>query len=176
MKRYLFGVAFLTCFSLAAQAQEYAIRLTAKYVKGSNVVEEAVETIVASGSVENGANVVLKAGKAIYLEPGFTVQPGAGFEARIEAVRVGDVRELAVRVFPNPVRTKTTIEYDLPNDSQVTLGIYDMNGRLVKMLLQEKKTAGKHAEDWDATDVSGGTYLYSLKTEKETKSGRMVKE
>lgn len=176
MKKHLFGVVFLTCFSLAAQAQEYTLRLTATYTRGQQVVEEAVETIVASGAVQEGAQVTLRAGRSIQLEPGFTVQPGAQFEARIEAVKVGDVQVLAVRVFPNPVRTKTTIEYDLPKDSHVTLGIYDTNGRLVKRILQEKKTAGKHLAEWDASDVSGGAYLYSLKADKEIKSGRVVKE
>lgn len=176
MKGHVLGVVLLLVCSLTTRAQEYTVRLTATYANGSNIVEEAVETLVSSGIVGNGANVLYKAGRAVYLEPGFSVLPGGKFEARIESVKRGDISVLAVRVHPNPVQRIATIEFDLPQDSQVVLGVYDTNGRLVKILLQEKRTAGKHTAEWDATDVSGGAYVYTLKTEKEVKSGRLVKQ
>jgi hypothetical protein len=176
MKTYFVGLFLLMFSGLTARAQEYTLRLTASYPDGTKIVEQAVETLVASGTVSRGADVQYKAGRAIYLESGFAVEPGGRFEAKIESVNSREPSVLSVRAYPNPVKRKTTIEYNLPRESQVTIGVYDSNGRLVRTLLQEKKTAGTHKTEWDATDVPGGTYLYSLTAEKEVKSGRIVKE
>jgi Ca-activated chloride channel homolog len=69
--------------------------------------------------------------------------------------------------YPNPFNPATTISFDLPNEGQVTLKIYDVTGRLVRVLVQEHKLAGTHSILWDGLDdagqkVAAGIYLYRV--------------
>jgi len=69
--------------------------------------------------------------------------------------------------YPNPFNPTTTISFDLPKDGFVTLKIYDVTGRLVRVLVQEQKLAGAHSVLWDGLDdagqkVAAGVYLYRI--------------
>lgn len=71
--------------------------------------------------------------------------------------------------YPNPFNSETTINYQLPFDFYVVLKIYNILGREVKTLVNEKKTAGYYSVRWDGTNisdtkVSSGIYLYKIKT------------
>ena len=59
--------------------------------------------------------------------------------------------------YPNPFNPVTTLSYNLPQDSYVILSIYDMNGSLVKSLVNENRTAGMQHIQWNATNNSGRT-------------------
>jgi hypothetical protein len=64
--------------------------------------------------------------------------------------------------FPNPFNPTTVIRYVLPVASHVTLNIYDMLGREVSVLLNERRDAGVHEVKFDATGLSSGVYFYRL--------------
>ncbi|NQV49009.1 MAG: DUF3494 domain-containing protein [Candidatus Marinimicrobia bacterium] len=64
--------------------------------------------------------------------------------------------------FPNPFNPSTTIKYQLPVTSQVTLIITDMLGREVSVLVNNVQTAGNHQIVWDAQSFPSGTYIYRL--------------
>jgi len=72
--------------------------------------------------------------------------------------------------YPNPFNSSTEIKYSLPNGKisyQVQLKVYDVLGRLVKMLVDQEQSAGSYTISWDGTDLVGnrvasGVYLYSL--------------
>jgi len=69
--------------------------------------------------------------------------------------------------YPNPFNPTTTLQYDLPEDAQVNIMIYDLMGREVKTLVNNKQTAGFKSVLWDATNnlgqpVSAGMYLYRI--------------
>ncbi|PIS30207.1 MAG: hypothetical protein COT43_02215 [Candidatus Marinimicrobia bacterium CG08_land_8_20_14_0_20_45_22] len=71
--------------------------------------------------------------------------------------------------YPNPFNPQTTIAFDLPEESHVTLTIYDVMGREIVRLLDENQPAGFRQVIWDGKDKSGqtvssGIYLYTLKT------------
>ncbi len=64
---------------------------------------------------------------------------------------------------PNPSINTTNIAFTLPTATNVSLVIYDMNGKIVKQLLNnEKFAAGQHSVDLDASSLANGTYVYSL--------------
>jgi len=70
--------------------------------------------------------------------------------------------------YPNPFNPSTVISFQLPVDSEATLGIYNINGQLVKQIASGKYASGKYQVVWDATDdhgmrVASGVYLYVLK-------------
>jgi hypothetical protein len=80
---------------------------------------------------------------------------------------------------PNPFNPSTMIAFDLPVAARVRLSIYDVSGRLVKELLNEKREEGRHRAAWDGKDdrgqsVASGVYLYRLAAESFTETKRMV--
>lgn len=72
-----------------------------------------------------------------------------------------------VQNYPNPFSYSTTIEFAIPEESQVLLTIYDMSGRQIKSLINERRTAGNYSMTWDGTNDGGskersGLYFYVL--------------
>lgn len=65
--------------------------------------------------------------------------------------------------FPNPFNPTTQITYELPQQSDVTLQIFDLTGRQVATLVNnESVSAGTHTVNFDATNLSSGMYIYRL--------------
>lgn len=66
------------------------------------------------------------------------------------------------RNFPNPFNPTTVVRYQVPVASQVRLVVYDVLGREVKVLVDERKAAGYHAVVFDAAGLASGMYLYRM--------------
>lgn len=69
--------------------------------------------------------------------------------------------------FPNPFNPSTTIHFGLKESANVSLYVYDAAGRLVRVLVQERREAGIYKETWDGLDDSGravasGVYFYNI--------------
>jgi hypothetical protein len=66
--------------------------------------------------------------------------------------------------FPNPFNPSTTITYQLPTDSRVTLKVYDVLGREVVTLVNEGRPAGYHDVRWDVpqSGIASGVYFYRI--------------
>ena len=80
---------------------------------------------------------------------------------------------------PNPFNASTEIDYYLPEDTEISINVYDIEGRLVRNLVGEYATAGHHKASWDGADDSGltvpsGTYMYKLETATYQKTRKML--
>ncbi|MBN1543222.1 T9SS type A sorting domain-containing protein, partial [candidate division KSB1 bacterium] len=64
--------------------------------------------------------------------------------------------------YPNPFNPQTTIHYQLPEATEVTLAIYDLSGRVVATLVDGLQPAGYHNAIWNSSDQSSGIYFYQL--------------
>lgn len=64
--------------------------------------------------------------------------------------------------YPNPFNAQTMIEYELSSAVKVKIEIYDILGRKVETLLNEKRQAGHHQISWNAENLSSGVYFYRL--------------
>ena len=69
--------------------------------------------------------------------------------------------------YPNPFNPVTTIKYDLPENSQVRIAIYDMLGRKVRTLVSGFENAGFKAVQWQGKNdfgrsVGAGVYIYQI--------------
>ena len=64
--------------------------------------------------------------------------------------------------YPNPFNATTTIQYALPQSARVLLSVYDINGRLVEKLVDERKTPGYYSVQWNATRYGSGIYFYRI--------------
>jgi hypothetical protein len=71
--------------------------------------------------------------------------------------------------YPNPFNLSTTIIYELPEATDVTIEIFNVLGQKVSTLLDGRETAGVHSISWQGTDESGtiissGVYFYRIST------------
>jgi hypothetical protein len=81
--------------------------------------------------------------------------------------------------YPNPFNPKTTINYDLLENSLVNITIYDMMGRVVNTLINGSQTAGYKSIQWNATNdegkpASAGLYLYTIQAGKFRQTKKML--
>lgn len=76
--------------------------------------------------------------------------------------------------YPNPFNPTTTIKYDLPNTSDVSLIIYDILGRKVKELVNTKQQAGRYEIQFNASNLASGVYIYQLIADKYFSSRKMI--
>jgi hypothetical protein len=65
--------------------------------------------------------------------------------------------------YPNPFNPTTVVSYQLPVVSEVRLVVYDLLGREVAVLVNEKKAPGSYQVTFDASVLTSGVYFYRLK-------------
>jgi hypothetical protein len=81
---------------------------------------------------------------------------------------------------PNPFRTSATIHFDLPAESPVDLRVFEVSGRLVRVLATGGLPRGRHAVNWNGLDARGqraapGVYFYRLEAGEFIKTRRLVR-
>jgi len=64
--------------------------------------------------------------------------------------------------YPNPFNPTTTISYQLPADSRVTLTIFNLLGQEIATLVDDMRLAGYHETSWNAASFASGTYIYRI--------------
>ena len=86
----------------------------------------------------------------------------------VQDVEPGDAlpKEFALHQnYPNPFNPSTTIKYSIPVDTQVKIAVYDMLGKEVATLVNERKDIGTYEAMWDASGVPSGIYFCKIVTD-----------
>jgi hypothetical protein len=65
--------------------------------------------------------------------------------------------------YPNPFNPSTTIEFSIPQTSNVTIEVYNVIGENVASLVNQTLEAGYHRFNFNASNLPSGTYVYQLK-------------
>lgn len=76
--------------------------------------------------------------------------------------------------YPNPFNPNTTIEYNLNRSSEVKVIIYDILGKEISTLVNEKQNTGKYKLNLNGSGLSSGTYFYSLVVNGLTDTKKMI--
>ena len=78
--------------------------------------------------------------------------------------------------YPNPFNPATTIYYQLPQNGNVKITVFDLLGREVAELINENKSAGKHHIEFDAAkfNLSSGVYFYKISAGQYSKTMKML--
>lgn len=76
--------------------------------------------------------------------------------------------------YPNPFNGNATITFVLPRETNVKLNIFDISGKLVTQLINNRLGIGKHRFVWDASQFSSGVYYCRLSTTSETKTIKLL--
>jgi hypothetical protein len=64
--------------------------------------------------------------------------------------------------YPNPFNPSTSISFDLPSKSFVSLKVFDLIGKEVATIVSEEMPAGSYTKQWNAANMPSGVYFYRL--------------
>lgn len=76
--------------------------------------------------------------------------------------------------YPNPFNPVTKISYDIPSSTLVRLAVYDMTGREIQNLVNEKQKPGVYEVKWDASKFASGVYFARLEAGSYNKSIKLI--
>ena len=65
-------------------------------------------------------------------------------------------------IYPNPLRTKTTINYEITSTSNVSIKVFDLTGRQIDQVVNARQAASYYSSTWDATYFEKGVYMIEL--------------
>lgn len=91
----------------------------------------------------------------------------------LSAIQVPEVVTL-LNNYPNPFNSATTIEFTLPGPMPVEINVYDIQGRLVRTLLNDNLLAGFYTVPFNATGLASGVYIYTLNAGNSILTGKMM--
>jgi ligand-binding sensor domain-containing protein len=109
-------------------------------------------------------------GLAVYREGGVIIPP---VEVKEKSNEI-PTKFTLYQNYPNPFNPSTTIEFDIPERSNVKLVIHDILGREVETLIDKELEPGKYKINFTATNLPSGVYFYTLRTPKFTKTNKML--
>lgn len=131
-------------------------------------------------------NILARIGKDLNAYQGLTknkllarMTPVKGNESKTSATeKMGEIVLLEPNK-PNPFNPSTTIKYALPQEVEVKLLIFDMLGRRVRTLVDQRQPAGRYAITWDGRNEQGeaiasGVYIYQLRVGSFVQTRRMA--
>ena len=83
------------------------------------------------------------------------------------------------RIYPNPIRFSSTIRFVTPREGRVRLSVYDVKGRFIASVVDERRPAGIQSVRWDGRTTSGvraasGVYFLRLQFEEQVRSAKVV--
>ncbi|NIR71416.1 T9SS type A sorting domain-containing protein [candidate division KSB1 bacterium] len=76
--------------------------------------------------------------------------------------------------YPNPFNPTTTIAFQIPKRSDVTLKLYDIRGRKITTILDEQLDPGKYEVKFNASALSSGVYFYQIQADEFVKSRKLT--
>lgn len=152
--------------------------------------KEVTNSITASNQIQSSATATYDAGYEITLTNGFDAVYGSDFHGYIDGCSANDndtdiddgliVNDLdatlgRLRNFPNPFDQYTTIEFLLNKEALVSIEIYGIDGRFIdRPLKDELRAQGTHQINFDATQLTAGTYLCRVRTDNDLKVMKMT--
>ncbi len=76
--------------------------------------------------------------------------------------------------FPNPFNPVTSIRYSIPKNSFVSIKLYDILGREIRILISKEEKAGSHEIKLDGSNLSSGVYFYRMSAGNFTESKKLI--
>ena len=168
-------------FSIHSSVKDGIVKILAFSLTGDQIIlGEGAEVLIPVKSIGNYlGNVNLEVMDMVIAAPDATEIQSNSYVGEITVGMDIPTNYDVQQNFPNPFNPTTTINYQLPKDSQIALVIYNMLGQEVKTLVNDNLDAGYYSVTWDGTDNSGkmiasGEYLYSITADDFNKNMKMV--
>ena len=106
----------------------------------------------------------------------FDWMPESSVNIDFENLSVDNIKEAKLSVYPNPFTDKVTIAYDLKTGSDVSVLVYDLNGRIVKNIQKSNQKSGVNQLTIETRDLKTGIYFYNLKSNSGQITGKLIKK
>ena len=138
--------------------------------------------LITSGTsvfVPNGAEIcadffTVEFGGSLVAEDPSGICAGASVTGDIEEVETIPTEFALYQNYPNPFNPGTLIKYQVPENSFVTIRVYDLLGEELATLVNEEKSAGSYDVNFDAGQLSSGFYIYTIKAGNFTSTKKMM--
>jgi hypothetical protein len=104
----------------------------------------------------------------------------SGYQPQVSAVQTPPSSRIALGpAIPNPFNPSTTLSFNISIPGPVLISVHDLNGRRIRVLLDENRQSGSHQVTWDGRDGSGrtvasGTYFVRLSSGGESSVAKVV--
>jgi hypothetical protein len=140
-------------------------------IKASNILDNSNQRLISQTTQIRSGNDLVNSNRTWYSYE--------GLELDIQGENDLPTSHSLKQNYPNPFNPTTTISFDLTEESEVEITIYNTAGELIKKLVNTNMTPGSKTITWDGKDkdgnvVSGGVYLYNLQTGNYNQTKRMV--
>jgi len=76
--------------------------------------------------------------------------------------------------YPNPFNPITTISYELSTETEIELTLFDLDGKIKKLLYSGKQFAGQHLYTFNGNQLTSGVYFYQLKANGKTTTKKLL--
>ncbi len=148
------------CDSLSLFLRRDSLWHLSTIVTGLPVTDTAYRWVVPAGVPETARVVVIAYGPGWQFDMSDSVITFIGGGV---AEGTGNVpSQWALSVSPNPARGPLSIRYDVPTQSRVSVGVYDVDGRLVRSLSEGDVAPGRHEAKLPAGELPAGIYFLRL--------------
>ena len=103
------------------------------------------------------------------------------YDATTSVTQQEMINNAEVKIFPNPFKGSVHIRYELPSSDKISVGIFDLQGRIIHQWPLQQKHAGVHEIIWNTTETNGklvppGTYICRIISTKGSVSKMLVME
>lgn len=169
------GTIVTLTWTTATETENLGFHIYRSIAKESDYVQITGEMILGAGSSDEAQNYTytdcdIKSGNTYYykladVDFNGNINFHVPISITIEAV---PTKYSLAQSYPNPFNPETAINYTLKEAGNVSLKIYNLQGRLVRTLVDQKKPVGSYSVMWNGTDDNGillasGVYYYTLK-------------
>jgi hypothetical protein len=180
--------------SFQAVPKERAVYLSWSADSGARAIGYEIERRGPDGTYNKIAYIPSGASTSIYSYFDDHIQIGATYFYRLKQInqdgqaaysgiiqiKTGDTPQFNLwQNYPNPFNLSTEIGFVLPQEENVRLEVFTLNGKRIKVLADDRRPPGAYRLVWDSRDdagaaVASGLYLYSLKTGAYSVSHKMI--
>lgn len=142
------------------------LTFTDQIPQGEHQVSERI-FVNTNAKLETNEVSELQAGKCIFMEANTLIDYGSVFLAHIDECASNKAKpELTtstIKVYPNPFNQHSTVEFELYNDSEVSIYVSDITGKkLATLTNSQQKTKGIHQVNFNAKGIASGIYYCTL--------------
>jgi len=89
---------------------------------------------------------------------------------------LGNANAWEVVIFPNPTSTTLNVRYNLPKEDEITIVLFDMQGKLILQKNLGKQVSGEHQETLDLTSIPQGNYVCRITGQQNTITKTVIKK
>lgn len=124
--------------------------------------------------MDNGSGSITVGNQSFVIDPlNWILKSGLVLQGDFEHAGLPQELQLYAN-YPNPFNPVTTIIYDIPTLTRVTVVVYDLLGRTVAILADETHEPGNYSLQWNASGLPSGTYIYQLVTDQKRITRKML--